>query len=54
MKQSMRLQEFISDDALRSKSHLQLIEYLLVLQPTQALWDEISIIKEKYKTDFSV
>lgn len=52
MKQSMRLQEFISDDDLRSKSHLQLIEYLLVLQPTQVLWDEITEIKKKFGTDF--
>ena len=49
MKQSMRLQEFISDDELRSINHLLPSEYLLVLQPHNALWDEIKSIKEKFK-----
>lgn len=52
MKQSMRLQEFISDEELRSINHLLPSEYLLVLQPTQTLWDEITSIKKKFETDF--
>ena len=52
MKQSMRLQEFISDEELRSINHLLPSEYLLVLQPHNALWDEIKFIKEKFKTDY--
>jgi 2'-5' RNA ligase len=52
MKQAMRLQEFISDEELRSINHLLPIEYLLVLQPHKALWDEITTIKEKFKADY--
>lgn len=48
----MRLQEFISDDELRSINHLLPSEYLLVLQPHNALWDEIKFIKEKFKADY--
>ncbi len=52
MKQSIRLQEFVSDEKLRMINHLQPIEYLLVLQPTEALWAEIKSIKEKFETDY--
>lgn len=52
MKQAMRLQEFVSDAELRSINHLLPAEYLLVLQPHKALWDEISSIKRKFKEDF--
>ncbi|MBV9962401.1 MAG: 2'-5' RNA ligase family protein [Parafilimonas sp.] len=52
MKQSMRLQEFISDEELREINHLLPAEYLLVLQPHQALWEEIKSIEEKFKTDY--
>ncbi len=48
----MRLQEFISDEELRSINHLLPIEYLLVLQPHKALWDDITAIKEKFKADY--
>jgi 2'-5' RNA ligase len=52
MKQTMRLQEFASDEQLREINHLLPSEYLLVLQPTQALWDDITEIKKKFETDF--
>ncbi|HVX26038.1 MAG TPA: 2'-5' RNA ligase family protein [Parafilimonas sp.] len=52
MKQSMRLQEFVSDEELREINHLLPSEYLLVLQPHEALWDEIKFIKEKFKADY--
>ena len=52
MKQSMRLQEFVSDEELRTINHLLPSEYLLVLQPHEALWDEIKFIKEKFKADY--
>jgi len=52
MKQTMRLQEFVSDEELRSINHLLPSEYLLVLQPHDALWDEIKSIKEKFKTGY--
>jgi 2'-5' RNA ligase len=53
MKQSMRLQEFISDEELRSINHLLPCEYLLVLQPHEVLWNEIKYIKEKFAADYS-
>ncbi len=52
MKQSMRLQEFVSDEELRSINHLLPCEYLLVLQPHKALWDEITAIKKKFEVDY--
>lgn len=52
MKQSMRLQGFIHDGALHSANHLLPAEYLLVLQPHKALWDEVTAIKKKFETDF--
>ena len=48
----MRLQEFASDEELRTINHLLPSEYLLVLQPHEALWDEIKFIKEKFKADY--
>ena len=53
MKQSMRLQDFASDEELREINHLLPFEYLLVLQPHEALWNEIKFIKEKFAADFS-
>jgi 2'-5' RNA ligase len=52
MKQSMRLQEFISDEELREINHLLPCEYLLVLQPNQSLWDKITAIKKKFEVDY--
>ncbi len=52
MKQSMRLQEFVSDEELREINHLLPVDYLLVLQPNQALWDEIKMVKEKFAADY--
>ena len=44
----MRLQDFASDEELREINHLLPFEYLLVLQPHEALWNEIKFIKEKF------
>ena len=51
MKQALILQEFSYDAALKKASHT-VAEYLLVLQPHQALWNEIKFIKEKFAKDF--
>ncbi|MEO6636955.1 MAG: 2'-5' RNA ligase family protein [Ginsengibacter sp.] len=51
MKQATRLQEFAYDSALKKESH-SVAEYLLVLQPHEALWKEIVLIKEKFAKDF--
>ena len=51
MKQALRFQEFSHDTALKKASH-SVAEYLLVLQPHQALWNEIKSIKEKFAKDF--
>ncbi|MEP6684403.1 MAG: 2'-5' RNA ligase family protein [Parafilimonas sp.] len=53
MKQAMKLQEFVNDDALRSANNLFPAEYLLVIQPHEALWEEIKSIKEKFAADYS-
>ncbi len=53
MKQSIKLQEYINDAQLREINNLLPIEYLLVLQPHEALWNEIKAIKEKFAKDFS-
>ncbi len=52
MNQTMKLQEFLSDDTAKAMNHLLLNEYLLVLQPHEALWDDITSIKKKFETDF--
>ncbi len=51
MKQATRLQEFAHDEDLKKASH-SIADYLLVLQPHQALWNEIKFIKEKFAKDF--
>ncbi len=50
MKQELKLKQFASE-ATSNANHLP-AEYLLVLQPHQALWNEIKFIKEKFATDF--
>ena len=52
MKQAMRLQEFISNEELREINYLLAAEYLLVLQPHEALGAEIKSIKEKFAADY--
>ncbi len=51
MKQALRLQEFANGGELKKASH-SMADYLLVLQPHQALWNEIKFIKEKFANDF--
>ncbi len=44
---------YATDSQLREINHLLPAEYLLVLQPHKALWNEIKIIKEKFAKDFN-
>ena len=52
MKQATRLQEFVNDEESRLINHLEPLDYLLVLQPHEALWNEIKLIKEKFAADY--
>ncbi len=49
MKQDIQVKQFASE--VQDANHLP-AEYLLVLQPHQALWNEIKSIKEKFAVDF--
>jgi len=44
---------YATNAQLREMNNLLPAEYLLVLQPHQALWDEIKFIKEKFAKDFN-
>jgi len=45
--------KYATDGQLREINNLLPAEYLLVLQPHEALWNEIKFIKEKFAKDFS-
>ena len=47
MKHPFIIQEYLSETEARAEKHILPAEYLLVLQPHEALWDEIKFIKEK-------
>ncbi|SFQ08454.1 2'-5' RNA ligase family protein [Parafilimonas terrae] len=53
MKNPFIIQEYLSEAEARAEKHVLPAEYLLVLQPHEALWDEIKSIKEKFATDYS-
>lgn len=53
MKHPFIIQEYLSEVEARAEKHVLPAEYLLVLQPHEALWDEIKSIKEKFATDYS-
>src|SRR4051794_37087885 len=44
--------QYATPGELRQINHLLPAEYLLVLSPHQALWDEIKTIKEKFAKDY--
>ena len=52
MKHLFIIQEYLTEVQSRAEKHLLPAEYLLVLQPHQALWDEIKFIKQKFSTDY--
>ena len=52
MKHPFIIQEYLTEVKSREEKHLLPAEYLLVLQPHQALWDEITAIKTKFKADY--
>ena len=52
MKQALRIQEYISTVEVSKEKNISPAEYLLVLQPHEALWDDITSIKKKFETDF--
>ena len=53
MKHPFIMQEYIADAEARAEKHLLPAEYLLVLQPHEALWNEIKSVKEKFAINYS-
>ena len=53
MKHPLIIQEYLTEAEERAEHHVLPAEYLLVLQPHEALWNEIKIIKEKFANDYS-
>jgi 2'-5' RNA ligase len=53
MKQALMIQEYAAEVELKAEKHILPAEYLLVIQPHEALWNEIKSIKEKFATDYS-
>lgn len=53
MKHPFIIQEYLSEAAASEQKHILPAEYLLVLQPHQALWDEIKFIKQKFTEAYS-
>ncbi len=53
MKQTLMIQEYAAEIELKAEKHILPAEYLLVLQPHEALWNEIKSIKEKFANDYS-
>jgi 2'-5' RNA ligase len=52
MKHPFIIQEYLSEAEARAEKHVLPAEYLLVLQPHEALWDEITSIKKKFEIDY--
>ena len=53
MKYPSIIQEYLCEAEAREDMHVLPAEYLLVLQPHEALWDEIKYIKQKFAEDYS-
>jgi 2'-5' RNA ligase len=53
MKHPFIIQEYLSEAEAREEKHIVPAEYLLVLQPHEALWNEIKFIKEKFANDYN-
>ena len=52
MKQALMIQEYAAEIEMNAQNNLLPAEYLLVLQPHTALWEEITSIKKKFETDY--
>ena len=52
MKKALIIQQYLTEAETNQNKNIIPAEYLLVLQPHVALWDEIKFIKEKFKTDY--
>ncbi|MFT4153579.1 2'-5' RNA ligase family protein [Parafilimonas sp.] len=52
MKHPFIIQEYLSEVEARAEKHVLPAEYLLVLQPHEALWNDIKSIKEKFANDY--
>lgn len=52
MNKSLITQRYLTEIEINQDKNILPIEYLLVLQPHKALWDEITAIKKKFETDF--
>lgn len=53
MKQTLIIQEYAAEAEASEEKNVLPAEYLLVLQPHEALWNEIRTIKEKFANDYS-
>ena len=52
MKHPFIIQVYLTGVQAGAEKHLLPAEYLLVLQPHEALWDEIKFIKQKFSMDY--
>src|SRR6202012_703969 len=52
MNKKLIMQQYLAEAEINQHKIVSLSEYLLVIQPTQALWDEITDIKKKFEGDF--
>ncbi len=53
MKHPFIIQEYLNEAEAREEKHVLPAEYLLVLQPHEALWNDIKFIKEKFANNYS-
>lgn len=53
MKKAFIIQEYATKAEVNEEKNVLPAEYLLVLQPHEALWNEIRTIKEKFSNDYS-
>jgi len=52
MKKAFMIQEYAAEIKMKTQNNLLPAEYLLVLQPHEALWEEIAAIKKRFQTDY--
>jgi len=52
MKKAFIIEEYAAEIRMKALDNLLPAEYLLVLQPHEALWEEIESIKKKFKADY--
>jgi 2'-5' RNA ligase len=53
MKQALTIQEYAAAIEMNAQDHILPAEYLLVLQPHEALWNDIKSIKQKFAEGFN-